>query len=85
MHFLGIAFLVLVALAVVSSMRGGNGLARLGNVIYWLACGIACLLIVAAVFATIAGHPEPVVLGVVGVLALLVWLGGLAVRYVVRG
>ena len=57
-------------------MRGGNGLSHLGNVIYWIA---------AAVFAMIAGRPDTIMLAVVAVLALPVWLGGFAVRYIVSG
>jgi hypothetical protein len=85
MHFLAVALLLVVALAAVSQIRGTRGMTRLGNGVYLVACGIALSLIAAAAFAVIAGDPQPVVLAVAAVLALLIWLGGLAARYIVSG
>src|SRR5262245_12846170 len=67
---------------------GGDMLARLGNVLYWLGC-IAAVVIVG--FAGIVYFSEgqrpsdlPVVV-VLGVIAAVAWLIGRACRYVLAG
>ena len=57
---------------------------RLGNVLYWSACGIAGLLLFVTVLVTIyAGSDDRVVFGVMfGIGAVLVWLMGRAARYI---
>jgi hypothetical protein len=85
MHFLGLVLLIIIALAVVSHLRGGDGLTRLGNVAYWFASGIACLLIAGLLLLFALGSPPPWAFVAVLIAALVCWLCGLAVRYIVSG
>jgi len=62
--------------------------ARLGKVLYWIACGIAVLFvltgIVAIIVLSIDGRPGEglIIFGSCGVIALLVWGFGRACRWV---
>lgn len=69
--------------------------ARLGNVLYWLGCGIAALYAVGGIVALSVGifytateHTDwdlyilsPMLLGIGG----LIWLAGRALRYILAG
>jgi hypothetical protein len=52
-------------------------LQRLGNVIYWMACGLVLLVVLFGVFW---GELAPAL-----ILACLIWLSGKAARYVLAG
>jgi hypothetical protein len=54
-------------------------LQRLGNVIYWMACGLALLVVFLAVFIIRGGVAEFLV------AAGLIWFAGKATRYVLAG
>ena len=62
-------------------------LGRLGNVIYWTATGIAIIVVAliayGAVFGT--GQADPALQVSVIIGAGMIWLVGLAVRYVLAG
>jgi hypothetical protein len=68
-------------------------LARLGNVLYWLGCIVAALVFVSgeAFMSIIADSPRTtlfdyvVIFGVVGIIAIIIWLIGRACRYVLAG
>ena len=64
--------------------------ARLGNVLYWTASGIAVLLVISGtlfLYAVHLDHIENVIFIAVcwAAPALIVWLFGLACRYVLAG
>jgi hypothetical protein len=57
---------------------------RLGDVIYWMASGVALLVVCYGVFfAVIAAHLGPLLGGLL--VAILIWLAGKAARYVLAG
>ena len=64
---------------------------RLGNVIYWIGSGIVVLLLIGAGFALNAsdhahnGDDRLFVAGLAGTFALLSYLTGLAIRYILSG
>jgi uncharacterized membrane-anchored protein len=58
-------------------------LARLGNVLYWLGCGLA--IVVTAVGAVIAHDTGLGFFVAALVIAALIWLVGRACRYVLSG
>lgn len=55
--------------------------ARLGNVLYWMSCGIAALISVAVILW--ARRLEDIVIATVG--AGLIWIVGRAFRYILSG
>ena len=56
---------------------------RLGNVLYWSACGIAGLLLLASVLVAIyAGSEANVFLTLGGIGSVLIWLIGRAAHYI---
>jgi hypothetical protein len=61
--------------------------ARLGDVIYWLGCGIAIISIAAAVVLAIYGvKPDKHILIIIfSVGALVIWLIARACRYILAG
>ena len=55
----------------------------LGNLFYWIGCGIAVLVLAQAIFMAASGNPLlPVLLGGVGVI---VWLIGCGLRNILAG
>ena len=55
----------------------------LGNVFYWIGCGVAVLVLAQAIFMAASGNPVvPVFLGGVGVI---VWLIGRGLRNILSG
>jgi hypothetical protein len=58
-------------------------LQRLGNVVYWTACGVALLVVFFALFIGIRG--EVVSSVELLVFAGLIWLAGKVARYVLVG
>jgi hypothetical protein len=84
LHFLGIAVLVIIGVAIFA--RGdGTAIVRLGNVIYWAATGIAGLIVAFSLYVVIAGRPEPIMIGLFVTAAALAWLAGRACLYVLAG
>ena len=60
--------------------------ARLGNVLYWLACvGAVLALVLAVVVAVNPGANAQLWIGVYTAAAVVIWLVGRAVRYVLAG
>ncbi len=59
-------------------------IARLGNVLYWAACGAAVLLGALGAFEFFV-HKDSEAIVVFAVLGLLVWLVGRACRYILAG
>jgi predicted membrane protein len=61
--------------------------ARLGNVLYWVGSGIACLLLLVVVAALLFGTASERFIEVVPaiVASVLVWLIARACRYVLAG
>jgi hypothetical protein len=64
--------------------------ARLGNVLYWIGCGVAVLLVASGIMLwvgegyTRSDHGIPGLIGF-AVMAVLCWLIGRACRYVLSG
>ena len=58
--------------------------ARLGNVLYWTACGLAVLLLVAAAATVLfgTGRDAPFIAAIEAVAAVVIWGIGLAIRYI---
>ena len=55
----------------------------LGNLFYWIGCGIAVLVLAQAIFMAASGNPLlPVLLGGVGVI---VWLIGRGLKRILAG
>lgn len=60
--------------------------ARLGDVIYWAMCGVAALALALLAFVALNPGSEAVPWGIFfGVAAVVAWLFGRAVRYVLAG
>jgi hypothetical protein len=62
-------------------------LSRLGDVLYWLGCILAAIVVVwGGVFAFRGGHDDdPYLFSVVAVAAFAVWVIGRALRYILSG
>jgi uncharacterized membrane protein len=63
-------------------------LARLGNVLYWLSCIVAGLIIAVYAYVTYMEpyHPDQFGMGIfVVAIAFAVWLVGRACRYILAG
>ncbi len=59
---------------------------RLANVLYWIGCGAAALVVGLAVVMAIVSPPEAVFFLIAGAIAgALAWLLGRAARYVLAG
>ena len=83
MHALGIIILIVLLVAI---FIGGGAPARLGQVIYWGASGVAVLLALLAIFEFTRASPDAPFLGIVfGVIGIGVWLVGRAIVYVLAG
>lgn len=87
MHFVLIAALVVVVLAILARSGDGGAVTRLGSVIYWAASGVAILALgVAAYGLTFGTGDERLFVDWVLVISgVLVWLGGWALRYILTG
>ena len=60
--------------------------ARLGNVIYWAACGAAVLNFFYWVWLALTAHVEPTTTIIFGaIISLVVWLIGRAALYILAG
>jgi hypothetical protein len=59
--------------------------ARLGNVLYWTGCLVVVLILGALVYAWAAQALELFNVPVLLIIAVLIWLFGLACRYVLGG
>lgn len=60
--------------------------ARLGDVLYWIGCGIAVFFVLIFILvASNSGPDAPFYLGVYAVLAIVSWLIGRACRYILAG
>ena len=61
-------------------------IARLGEVLYWLACGIAVLLALAGLWFILFGWADNAVIGLIFLMMVgPVWLAGRACLYVLAG
>jgi hypothetical protein len=62
-------------------------LARLGDVLYWAACGLAVLFLLLSASVVVFGEGDSRTFGITwtAVLGVLVWLFGRACRYVLAG
>jgi hypothetical protein len=60
---------------------------RLGNVLYWIACVISGLFLLAAAAGAVFGHgPDRMfVIGIFAAIALVAWIIGRACRYLLAG
>jgi hypothetical protein len=75
-----------------AARREAKMLERLGNVLYWLGCGLAGILFIAGILVIIlemtpSNDPYKVWLGlaICWGLALIAWLIGRACRYILSG
>jgi hypothetical protein len=69
------------------SCRSGKVLARLGDVLYWVGCILAAIVVVwGAVFAFRGDHADdPYLFSVVAVAAFSIWVIGRALRFILSG
>lgn len=62
---------------------------RLGNVVYWLACFLAVLSILAAVAVAVIPssnpHDKPLVPIFLAVLGAAIWIAGRGIKYILGG
>ncbi len=63
--------------------------ARLGQVLYWLACAVAASIVgltaVASSTGTTPAREAAIYVGVAAALSALIWLVGRAIRYILAG
>ncbi len=60
--------------------------ARLGNVLYWIGCGIAVLSLIFAATLLVGAHrDDKLIAGLPLIAGVLAWLAGRAARYVLGG
>ena len=92
LHVLGaVIFIIIAAVGLVmaaaaaSSRWGGSEFAWLGDVIYWVATGIASLLAAFLAYAIVAEQPASFGIALLVGLAGVTWLVGRACRYVLAG
>ncbi len=61
-------------------------LAWLGDILYWLGCGIGVLFLAVGVASLVWGEGDRTILIMFGfMMAVLSWLAGWALRYVLTG
>lgn len=87
MHFLLVAVLVVIVVAILARSGDGGAVTRLASVIYWVASGVAILAAGFAAYALAFGTGDQrfFVDWVLVIFGALVWLGGWALRYILTG
>jgi hypothetical protein len=70
-----------------SNMPEGKVLARLGDVLYWIGCVFAAIVVVWGVVFCFRGDraDDPYLLSLVAVAAFAIWVIGRACRYILSG
>jgi hypothetical protein len=68
-------------------MPEGNVLSRLGDILFWLACIAAALIIVWVALSCFRADrsEDPYVCALLALAAFAIWAGGLACRYIFSG
>lgn len=60
-------------------------IARLGNVLYWIGCGVASFYAAVGLYGALYGRDPAYIATMSGGIAIAAWLIGRACRYVLTG